>query len=97
MAPLSFAGRCARGGLLRHRSGRRSAGVGRPNGSAWSCPPIGPCKRVRETPGTTLTPFTTDGCSGGLSDAWRVVADRFPAFAEAHREAPPVGSLLRHP
>jgi hypothetical protein len=46
-------------------------------------------QRVRETPGTTLEPFTTDGCSGGLSDAWRVVADRFPAFAEAHREAPP--------
>jgi hypothetical protein len=43
-------------------------------------------QRVRETPGTTLEPFTTDGCSGGLSDAWRVVADRFPAFAEAHRE-----------
>ena len=44
---------------------------------------------VREAPGTTLAPFTTDGCSGGLSDVWRVVADRFPAFAEAHREAPP--------
>ena len=44
---------------------------------------------VRETPGATLAPFTTDRCSGGLSDAWRVVADRFPAFAEAHREAPP--------
>ena len=46
-------------------------------------------QRVREAPGTTLTPFTTDGCSGGLSDVWRVVADRFPAFAEAHRQAPP--------
>ena len=46
-------------------------------------------QRVRETPGTTLAPFTTDGCSGGLSDVWRVVADRFPAFAEAHRQAPP--------
>ena len=46
-------------------------------------------QRVREAPGTTLAPFTTDGCSGGLSDVWRVVADRFPAFAEAHRQAPP--------
>ena len=46
-------------------------------------------QRVRETPGTALAPFTTDGCSGGLSDVWRVVADRFPAFAEAHRQAPP--------
>ena len=63
--------------------------IGRPSGRGWSCPPIGPCKRVRETPGTTLAPFTTDGCSGGLSDAWRVVAERFPAFAEAHQEAPP--------
>lgn len=46
-------------------------------------------QRVRETPGTELAPFTTDGCSGGLSDTWRVVADRFPAFAEAHRNSPP--------
>jgi len=31
-----------------------------------------------------LAPFETDGCSGGLSAVWSVVAERFPAFAEAH-------------
>lgn len=40
----------------------------------------------RDTP---LTPFATDGCSGGLSEAWRVVANRFPAFEETHQSAPP--------
>lgn len=34
-------------------------------------------------------PFTTDGCSGGLSDVWAYVAERFPAFAEAHQARPP--------
>lgn len=38
---------------------------------------------------TTLAPFTTDGCSGGLSTSWTVVADLFPGFAEAHQERPP--------
>jgi hypothetical protein len=33
--------------------------------------------------------FTTDGCSGGLSKAWRRMADRFPDFAEAHEKSPP--------
>lgn len=33
--------------------------------------------------------FTTDGCSGGLSKAWRTVSDRFSDFAKAHEKAPP--------
>jgi hypothetical protein len=40
-------------------------------------------------PETTLAPFETDGCSGGLSDVWQVVASRFPSFAEAHQSLPP--------
>ncbi|MEP3330868.1 hypothetical protein [Sedimentitalea sp.] len=39
--------------------------------------------------GTTLAPFQTDGCSGGLSDVWRLVSSQLPDFAEAHEEAPP--------
>ena len=39
--------------------------------------------------GTSLAPFTTDGCSGGLSDAWQVVANQYPDFAETHQSAPP--------
>jgi hypothetical protein len=40
-------------------------------------------------PGTTLAPFVTDGCSGGLSSTWAIVADVFPGFAEAHEGRPP--------
>lgn len=35
------------------------------------------------------TPFTTDGCSGGLSDVWSLVADNFPSFGQTHEERPP--------
>lgn len=34
-------------------------------------------------------PFVSDGCSGGLSDTWRVVADTFPGFAESFENKPP--------
>lgn len=33
--------------------------------------------------------FTTDGCSGGLSSVWTVVADQFPDFSKAHGQEPP--------
>lgn len=45
--------------------------------------------RVRKTPDTSLSVFVTDGCSGGLSSSWSVIAGRFPAFAKAHQTAPP--------
>jgi hypothetical protein len=40
-------------------------------------------------PETTLAPFVTDGCSGGLSATWEVVADLFPDFEGAHSREPP--------
>jgi hypothetical protein len=36
-----------------------------------------------------LAPFETDGCSGGLSDVWRLVSAQLPDFAAAHETAPP--------
>lgn len=36
-----------------------------------------------------LSAFVTDGCSGGLSYSWRVVARNFPDFADAHDQIPP--------
>ena len=45
--------------------------------------------RVREAPGTVLEPFTTDGCSGGMSSLWTFTAEHYPAFAEAHEGVPP--------
>ena len=44
---------------------------------------------VRDAPETTLSAFTTDGCSGGMSSLWSFMAERFPAFAEAHEGTPP--------
>lgn len=40
-------------------------------------------------PGSTLAPFETDGCSGGLSDAWQLAARQFPDFALVHESSPP--------
>jgi hypothetical protein len=39
--------------------------------------------------GTAPVPFETDGCSGGLSTVWDLVADQFPSFAAIHQQAPP--------
>jgi len=36
-----------------------------------------------------IAPFSTDGCSGGLSTSWRIVADLFPDFADVHEGVPP--------
>lgn len=46
-------------------------------------------EKVRRDPETELGPFTTDGCSGGLSEGWRILSSRFPIFADAHMENPP--------
>lgn len=39
--------------------------------------------------GAVPAPFTTDGCSGGMSQAWGLVADTFPDFALTHNQKPP--------
>ena len=39
--------------------------------------------------GAELTPFETDGCSGGLSSSWRMVAETFPKFSLLYEEHPP--------
>ena len=36
-----------------------------------------------------LDPFTTDGCSGGLSASWEYVGRMAPAFRNAYGERPP--------
>ncbi len=36
-----------------------------------------------------LTPFDSDGCSGGLSASWRWVADTFPQIEELYEAQPP--------
>lgn len=42
-----------------------------------------------EEPDIELAPFETDGCSGGMSWSWQVVADVFPDFEAAQGAEPP--------
>lgn len=44
---------------------------------------------VMDTAAYVPAPFTTDGCSGGLSTAWDMIAELIPAFAEVHEDRPP--------
>ncbi|WP_422053473.1 hypothetical protein [Shimia sp.] len=52
---------------------------------------------LREAEPTSMAPFTTDGCSGGMSAAWGAMARTFPWFARvfAH-EAPWHGCCVTH-
>ncbi|RYH09599.1 hypothetical protein [Tropicimonas sp. IMCC6043] len=52
-------------------------------------PAHGRLAEIRAAPGTALAPFTTDGCSGGMSSLWSFTAERYPGFAEAHGGVPP--------
>ena len=36
-----------------------------------------------------LEPFTTDGCSGGLSTGWKYLAKHFSSFAKGYGNSPP--------
>lgn len=44
---------------------------------------------VQQQPGSTRAPFTSDGCSGGMSDGWEYLADAFPYFKEKFGDKPP--------
>jgi len=39
--------------------------------------------------GASIKPFTTDGCSGGLSDGWETLSDLFPPFNAHFGRLPP--------
>jgi len=58
-------------------------------GKALEMPAQRALQRLREQPDTQLVPFTTDGCSGGLSDVWELVAGTFPDFEAIHEAHPP--------
>ncbi|MGV6803482.1 MAG: hypothetical protein ACWA49_04685 [Ruegeria sp.] len=44
---------------------------------------------VSQSAGQPLTSFETDGCSGGMSSSWRLVADTFPKFRAVYENHPP--------
>lgn len=45
--------------------------------------------RIQDDPNNRIAPFSTDGCSAGLSQGWDIIAKRIPAFAEAFGRRPP--------
>lgn len=44
---------------------------------------------ARRREGAALAPFASDGCSGGMSAAWRIASSAFPVLAQRHGEHPP--------
>lgn len=47
---------------------------------------------VQADPHNRLARFTTDGCSGGLSDGWRLLAKALPGFEHKFGNKPPYES-----
>ena len=45
--------------------------------------------RARASEGVRLAPFTSDGCSGGQSTGWDLLARTFPEMARRHGNLPP--------
>jgi hypothetical protein len=45
--------------------------------------------RVQTNPSNTIAEFTTDGCSGGLSEGWATLSRLLPAFRTAFGDRPP--------
>lgn len=52
-------------------------------------PPQRRLAALKATPGVTLSPFTTDGCSGGLSAGWAFAAKHLPGWAGMAGVLPP--------
>lgn len=44
---------------------------------------------TRTKPGAVLAPFSSDGCSGGMSAGWALVTSTLPAIAVRHGDRPP--------
>lgn len=53
--------------------------------------------RIQNDPQNKLSPFATDGCSGGLSSGWRFLATALPAFKDKFGDKPPYeGCCVEH-
>jgi len=48
--------------------------------------------QIQANPVNHLDAFTTDGCSGGLSDGWRFLARTLPVFKQKFGDKPPYES-----
>lgn len=45
--------------------------------------------KEQSRPGVSIQPFNSDGCSGGMSDAWSYIAQVIPAFRQQFGKLPP--------
>jgi hypothetical protein len=45
--------------------------------------------KVQSAPGSVLAPFTTDGCSGGMSATWTMAAGVIASISKRHGSEPP--------
>lgn len=45
--------------------------------------------QLQADPASELAPFTSDGCSGGMSDGWHYMAHLFPDFKQHFGDQPP--------
>lgn len=45
--------------------------------------------KAQNVPGVDIREFTTDGCSGGLSNGWSYLAEVVPQFARRFGQSPP--------
>jgi len=43
---------------------------------------------IKNTPSAAISPFTTDGCSGGLSVGWEYLSAKIPDFEKTHGTVP---------
>jgi hypothetical protein len=50
---------------------------------------LGLLAQVKNSPEARLQPFTTDGCSGGLSEGWNAFSKLIPDFREKFGDKPP--------
>ena len=50
---------------------------------------MGRLAQQQNRPAVVIAPFRSDGCSGGMSHAWRQLADVLPAFGRAAGDVPP--------
>ena len=45
--------------------------------------------KLKRSKDARIAPFASDGCSGGLSAGWTLIASALPAFSERHGDHPP--------
>lgn len=80
---------CAMVGLLIAASSSTAVSADTGSGVRYGLEMAGHRALERMRKDNTPDPFTTDGCSGGMSAVWQIVARSFPGFEATHGTVPP--------